>query len=72
MKKMNGKVESFMFMENRFIMEKIIRMNGFVFLVQDFEKKGFETYHNLGKDPDDERWEDRPNKKKKTQKKDEN
>lgn len=49
-------------------MEKIIRKDGFVFLVQDWDKKGFETYYNLGKDPDDERWEDRPNKKNKKKK----
>lgn len=49
-------------------MEKIIKMNGYVYLVQDFEKKGFETFYNLGKDPDDDRWEDRPNKKSKKKK----
>lgn len=54
--------------KNRFIMEKIIKMNGYVYLVQDFEKKGFETFYNLGKDPDDDRWEDRPNKNSKKKK----
>ena len=33
-------------------MEKIIKKDGYVYLVQDFEKKGFEIFHNLGKDPD--------------------
>lgn len=51
--------------KNRFIMEKIIRMNGYVYLVQDWDKKGFETYVNLGKDPD--YWENL--EKEKTQKK---
>lgn len=46
-------------------MEKIIRMNGYVYLVQDWDKKGFETYVNLGKDPD--YWENL--EKDKTQKK---
>lgn len=46
-------------------MEKIIRKDGYVYFVENFDKKGFETYYNLGKDPDDDRWEDSPNKKKK-------
>ena len=37
-------------------MEKIVKMNGYVYLIQDYERKGFETYHNLGKDIDDPRW----------------
>lgn len=37
-------------------MEKIVRKNGYVYLVQDWDKKGFETYYNLGKDPNDPRW----------------
>ena len=46
-------------------MNKIVRMNGFVYLVQDWDKKGFETYHNLGKDPDDPMWkEEKPKQKK--------
>lgn len=48
---------NFMFMKNRFIMEKIIRMNGYVYLVQDWDKKGFETYYNLGKDEYSPMWE---------------
>lgn len=43
-------------------MQKIIRKNGFVYLVEGVN--GFETYHNLGKDM--EYWEA---KKKKTNKK---
>lgn len=50
-------------------MEKIVRMNGFVYLVQDFDKKGFETYHNLGKDPDyEDNLEKDETKKKRTKK----
>lgn len=39
-------------------MEKIVRKNGYVYLVQDWDKKGFETYYNLGKDVDDPMWKD--------------
>lgn len=39
-------------------MNKIIRMNGFVYLVENWDRKGFETYYNLGKDPDDPMWKD--------------
>ena len=39
-------------------MEKIVRKNGYVYLVQDWDKKGFETYYNLGKDVDDPRWKE--------------
>ena len=35
-------------------MEKIIKKDGYVYLVKG--DKGFETYYNLGKDPDDPRW----------------
>lgn len=37
-------------------MEKIVKMNGYVYLVENASQKGFETYYNLGKDPDDPRW----------------
>lgn len=54
-----------MFIETVKDMEKIIRMNGFVYLVQDWDKKGFETYYNLGKDSDDPRWkEEKPKQNK--------
>lgn len=36
-------------------MEKIEKRDGFVYLVKG-DKKGFETYYNMGKDPDDPRW----------------
>lgn len=36
-------------------MDKIIKKDGFVYLVQG-DKKGFETFYNMGKDPDDPRW----------------
>lgn len=39
-------------------MDNIIKKNGYVYLVKDFEKKGFETYYNLGKDPDSEMWKE--------------
>jgi hypothetical protein len=55
---------NFMFMKNRFIMEKIVRMNGYVYLVHDWDKKGFETYYNLGKDPDDPMWKEENEKPK--------
>lgn len=35
-------------------MERIEKIDGFVYLVKG--DKGFETYYNLGKDPDDPRW----------------
>lgn len=30
-------------------MEKIVKMDGFVYLVKDWDRKGFETYIKLGK-----------------------
>lgn len=39
-------------------MEKIIKKNGYVYLVENWDRKGFETYHNMGKDPDDEMWKE--------------
>ena len=44
-------------------MERIEKKNGYVYLVEG--RKGFETYYNLGKDPD--YWE-KPKKKKKNKK----
>ena len=55
-------------------MEKIIKKDGYVYLVQDWDRKGFETFYNLGKDPDDPRWkeeEEKPKQKKTKSKKDE-
>lgn len=50
-------------------MEKIVKKDGYVYLVQDFDRKGFETYVNMGKDPDDPRWnEETPIKKAKKKK----
>lgn len=48
-------------------MEKIIKKNGYVYLVQNWDRKGFETFYNLGKDPNDLRWFE--NKEKPKQKK---
>ena len=61
------------------------KMNGYVYLVENAFQKGFETYHNMGKDPDDPRWYEEleiiekddiievvPKKGKKTKKEDEN
>ena len=45
-----------MFIKNRIIMEQIIKKDGFVYLVQNWDRKGFEIYHNMGKDIDDPRW----------------
>lgn len=43
-------------------MEKIIKKNGYVYLVQENDTQGrFPTYYNMGKDPD--YWE-KPKKKK--------
>ena len=39
-------------------MDKIIRMNGYVYLVENWDRKGFETYYNLGKDENDPMWKD--------------
>lgn len=38
-------------------MTRIERKNHYVFLVEG-DRKGFETYYNLGKDPNDEFWAD--------------
>ena len=37
-------------------MGKIIRKDGYVYEVDNYWQKGFETYHNLGKDFDSEVW----------------
>lgn len=50
-----------MFKENNYIMEKIIKKDGYIFLVEG--EKGRETFYNLGKDPD---LLDKPKKKKKS------
>ena len=50
-------------------MERIEKMNGFVYLVEG--EDGFETYHNLGKDPDDPMWKEESPKKGKKKKKSE-
>ena len=47
-----------MFIETVKDMNKIVKMNGYVYLVENFEKKGFETYYNMGKDPDSEMWKE--------------
>lgn len=39
-------------------MEKIIKMNGYVYAYDLNDKKGFETYYNLGKDIDDPMWDE--------------
>lgn len=38
-------------------MNKIIKKDGYVYLVEG-DRKGFETFYNLGKDIDDPRWGD--------------
>lgn len=47
-------------------MEKIIKKDGYVYLVENWDRKGFETFYNLGKDNDDPRWkeEEKPKQKK--------
>lgn len=52
-------------------MQKIIKKNGFVYLVENWDRKGFETYHNMGKDIDDPKWKEEVKdmtKRKKTKK----
>lgn len=45
-------------------MEYILKKDGYVYLVRG--DKGFETFYNMGKDPEDDRWaEDLKPKKKK-------
>lgn len=39
-------------------MEKIIKMNGYVYAYDLNDKKGFETFYNMGKDIDDPRWKE--------------
>ena len=39
-------------------MEVKIKREGYIYLVENAFQKGFETYHNLGKDLDDPRWKD--------------
>lgn len=39
-------------------MEKIVKKDGYVYLVQDFDRKGFETYVNMGKDIDSPMWKE--------------
>lgn len=41
-------------------MDKIIKENGYVYLVERYNTN-FQIYHNLGKDPEDERWADEVN-----------
>ena len=45
-------------------MDKIVKMNGEVYLVSDWDRKGFETFVYLGKDPDllEKENEDKPKK----------
>ena len=48
-------------------MEKIIKKDGYVYAVENWWNKGFESYYYLGKDPDDPRWsENEENKQKKS------
>lgn len=39
-------------------MEKIVKKDGYVYLVQDFDRKGFETFYKLGKDIDSPMWKE--------------
>lgn len=49
-------------------MDKIVRQNGYVYLVKDFDRRGFETFTNLGKDPEDPMWHEEIEEMKKTKK----
>lgn len=52
-------------------MDKIVKMNGMVYLVSNWDRKGFETYYPLGKDPSLLEKEDEDKPKKNHKKKDE-
>jgi len=52
-------------------MEKIVKMDGFVYLVKDLDRKGFETYINLGKYDEETKEDETPKKKTKKDKKQE-
>lgn len=55
-------------------MERIIKKNGYVYLLQENDSQGrFNTYYYLGKDPDDPMWkeeDEKPKQKKGKTKKD--
>lgn len=42
-------------------MGKIIKKNGYVYDVENYWQKGFETFHLMGKDPDSEMWKEEIN-----------
>ena len=50
-------------------MERIERKNGYVYLVTGME--GFETYFNMGRDPDSTMWSDDVKPRRRKRKKDE-
>lgn len=58
-----------MFNKTLTTMQRINKINGYVYLVEG-EKQGFETFHNLGKDPDywEKKEKDEKPKKVKTKK----
>ena len=39
-------------------MDKIINKDGYVYYVEHYDRKGFETYHNIGKDLNHPIWKD--------------
>lgn len=54
-------------------MERIEKINGYVYIVEG-NRKGFETYYNMGKDSEDPRWkeeDEKPKQKRNKTKKDE-
>lgn len=57
---------------NYLLMNKIVKKDGYVFLVKEDSNDGrFVTWYNLGKDSDDPRWkeeEEKPKKKTKQKK----
>lgn len=61
---------NFMFMKNSFIMEKIVRTNGYVYLVKEHDVYGrHTTLTNLGKDPNHPMWAEELNNIKANKKK---
>ena len=53
------------------MIDKIVKQDGFVYLVKDWDRKGFETYLNLGKYYEEAKEDETSKKKTKKSKKQE-
>ena len=52
-------MDNFMFIENKLIMDKIVKKDGYVYLVREHDSCGRHiSITNLGKDPDSEMWKE--------------